>query len=219
MMSDYIISKRNTMNIDIKDNSNQEEDSYEKEKSIPINEKLLKSRKIVISSEVNAKLANKVVSQLLFLEEENKEKPITIFINSPGGEIHSGFAIYDVMKFIKPQVKTVVMGFAASMGSILSLGASNGHRYALYNAMFLIHQPLLTGIYQGSASDIEIQAKEMINLKNRIINIYVETTGKEYEEVKNDINRDFWMTAQQAIFYGPKKLIDQVITNSESLHV
>ena len=207
------------MNVNIKDNFNQEEGNYEKEKSTPINEKLLKSRKIVISSEVNAKLANKVVSQLLFLEEENKEKPITIFINSPGGEIHSGFAIYDMMKFIKPQVRTVVMGFAASMGSILSLGASRGHRYALYNAMFLIHQPLLTGIYQGSASDIEIQAKEMINLKNRIINIYVETTGKEYEEVKNDINRDFWMTAQQAIFYGPKKLIDQVITNSESLHI
>jgi ATP-dependent Clp protease protease subunit len=181
-------------------------------------EKLLKARKIVISSEVDSKLANKVTNQLLLLENEDPNKQITIFINSPGGEIFSGFAIFDMMKFIKPLIKTVVMGFAASMGAILSLGAEPGYRYALPNSMFLIHQPLISGVYRGSAADIEIQAREMINTKNRIINIYVEATGKTHEEIKNDIDRDFWLTAKQALEYGPKALIDKMLVSSDELN-
>ena len=182
-----------------------------------MDEELLNSRKIVLSRHVDAKLANTVVKQLLFLEKKDPKKPITLFINSPGGEIHSGFAIYDIMQFIKPKIKTVVIGFAASMGSIIALGADVGHRYALPNAMFLIHQPLISGVYEGSVTDIQIQAKEMINIKNRIIHIYVQATGKTYEEIKKDINRDFWITANEALNYGSKKLVDQVITSSISL--
>ena len=196
---------------------NEKEKEEDKEKGSPFAERLLKERKIVISSEVDSKLANRVVQQLIFLEADDPKKPITIFINSPGGEIFSGFAIFDMMKFIKPIVKTVVIGFAASMGSILSLGAEHGHRYALTNSMFLIHQPLISGVYRGSAADIEIQAKEMINTKNKIIDIYVEATGKTYDEIKRDIDRDYWMTAQQALEYGPKSLIDKLITKSSEL--
>ncbi|MDH4128513.1 MAG: ATP-dependent Clp protease proteolytic subunit [Spirochaetota bacterium] len=195
----------------------EDEKEGEKDKAGSMSDKLLKARKIIISSEVDSKLANKVVNQLLLLEEDDPEKPITIFINSPGGEIFSGFAIFDMMKFVKPIIKTVVIGFAASMGSILALGAEHGHRYALTNAMFLIHQPLISGVYRGSAADIEIQAKEMINTKNRIINLYVESTGKTYDEIKKDIDRDFWMTAEQAAKYGPKALIDKVITSTSEL--
>ncbi len=193
------------------------EKEEDKEKSSSMTEKLLKSRKIIISSDVNSKLVNRVIHQLLLLEEDKPDEPITMFINSPGGEVYSGFAIYDMMQFVKPLVKTVVMGFAASMGSILSLGAEKGHRYALTNAMLLIHQPLISGVYRGTAADIEITAKEMINTKNRIIDIYVEATGKTHDEVKKDINRDYWMTAQQAMEYGPKRLIDKVITNIEEI--
>ncbi len=192
----------------------EKEDEKEK-KDGSLTDKLLKSRKIIISSEVDSKLANRVVNQLLLLEDDNPSEPITIYINSPGGEIFSGFAIFDMMKFVKPLVRTVVIGFAASMGSILSLGAEPGHRYALQNSMFLIHQPLISGVYRGSAADIEIQAKEMINTKNKIINLYVEATGKSYDEIKKDIDRDYWMTAQQALEYGPKKLIDRVITSND----
>ncbi|MDH5680218.1 MAG: ATP-dependent Clp protease proteolytic subunit [Spirochaetota bacterium] len=198
--------------------NSQEDEKEEKEKpGGNLTDKLLKARKIVVSSEVDSKLANKVVHQLLLLEQEDPDSPITMFINSPGGEIFSGFAIYDMMQFIKPVVRTVVMGFAASMGSILSVGGAPGHRFALENSMILIHQPLISGVYRGSAADIEIQAKEMINTKNKIINIYVEATGKSYEDVKADIDRDYWMTAQQAADYGPKSLIDKVITSSADL--
>ncbi len=193
-------------------------DKEEDKDKTSMQDKLLKARKIVISSEVDSKLANRVTNQLLLLENEEPNKPITIFINSPGGEIFSGFAIFDMMKLIKPLIKTVVMGFAASMGSILSLGANTGYRYALPNAMMLIHQPLISGVYRGSAADIEIQAKEMINTKNRIINIYVEATGKSPEDIKNDIDRDFWMTANQALKYGPKALIDKVLTSTDELN-
>ncbi|GMT48821.1 MAG: ATP-dependent Clp protease proteolytic subunit [bacterium] len=203
------------MNHNIMRDAEKEED---KEKgSSSMTEKLLKSRKIIISSDVNSKLANRVIHQLLLLEEDKPDESITMFINSPGGEVHSGFAIYDMMQFVKPMIKTVVMGLAASFGSLLSTGAEEGHRYALTNAMILIHQPLICGVLRGTASDIEIHANEMIKLKDRIIDIYVQTTGKTYEEVKKDINRDYWMTAQQALEYGPKRLIDKVITSIEDL--
>ncbi len=208
----------------ILDNNKEEDEKEEKDKEKEkggggISEKLLKARKIVISSEVDSKLASRVTNQLLVLEEDNPDEPITIFINSPGGEIFSGFAIFDMMHYVKPIIKTVVIGFAASMGSILALGAEPGHRFALPNAMFLIHQPLISGVYRGSAADIEIQAKEMINTKNRIINLYVEATGKTPEEIKADIDRDFWLTSDQALKYGPKALIDKVITSKDDLAV
>ncbi len=203
------------MNHNIMHDTEKEE---EKEKgSSSMTEKLLKSRKIIISSDVNSKLANRVIHQLLLLEEDKPDEPITMFINSPGGEVYSGFAIYDMMQFVKPMVKTVVMGLAASFGSLLSTGAALGHRYALTNAVILIHQPLISGVLHGTASDIEIHANEMIKLKDRIIDIYVQGTGKTYDEIKKDINRDYWMTAQQALEYGPKSLIDKVITSLKDL--
>ncbi len=203
------------MNHNIMHNAEKEED---KEKgSSSMTEKLLKSRKIIISTDVNSKLANRVIHQLLLLEEDKPDESITMFINSPGGEVYSGFAIYDMMQFVKPMVKTVVMGLAASFGSLLSIGAKPGHRYALTNAVFLIHQPLISGVLRGTASDIEIHANEMIKLKDRIIDIYVQGTGKTYDEIKRDINRDYWMTAQQALEYGPKQLIDKVITSIRDL--
>lgn len=206
------------MNINLDDEPEKEDEKEEKEKGgHSLAEKLLKLRKIVISSEVDQKLANRITNQLLLLEEDNADEPITMFINSPGGEIFSGFAIYDMMQFIKPLIKTVVMGFAASMGSILALGGTRGYRYALPSSMFLIHQPLLSGVYRGSAADIEIQAKEMINTKNRIIELYVGATGKTFDEIKKDIDRDFWMTAEQAANYGPKALVDKVIKSTNEL--
>lgn len=189
----------------------EEEEDKKSGGKFSLSERLIEARKIIISSEVNSKLANRVVNQLLVLEENDPEKPITVFINSPGGEIYSGFAIYDMMSFVRCPIRTVVMGFAASMGSILALGADKGHRYALSHSMFLIHQPLISGVYRGTAADIEIQAKEMINTKNRIVQIYVDATGKSFEEIKKDINRDYWITAQEALKYGPKSLIDRVI--------
>lgn len=190
----------------------------DKDKQVPYAEKLLKSRKIIVSDSVDSKLASRVINQLLFLENENPDEPITMYINSPGGEVYSGFAIYDMMNFVKPIVKTVVTGLAASMGSILSVGAEPGHRYALPNSMILIHQPLISGVFQGSAADVEITAKEMIKLKDKIINIYVNATGKTHDEIKKDIDRDFWMSSQQAYEYGEKRLIDKVITKAEDLN-
>ncbi len=191
----------------------EEEKKEENSFSHKLTERLIKSRKIIISQSVNAKLAERVINNLILLQEEDSDKDITIFINSPGGDLFSGLAIYDMMQFVKPNIKTVVTGLAASMGSVLSLGASDGQRFALPNSKILIHQPLIAGVIQGSAADIEIQAKEMIDTKNRLIEIYVEKTGKSFEEIKKDIERDFWLNAKEALEYGKKGLIDKVINS------
>ena len=174
--------------------------------------KLLKSRTVVISQQVDAKLTSKVLSQLVLLEQEGNDQPVTVFINSPGGEIFSGFAIFDMLNFISCPVTTIVTGFAASMGSILSLAADKGHRYAMPQAKIMIHQPLLMG-YQGRATECEIQAREILKTRDHLVKLYAEQTGKNREEIKKALDRDNWFTAEEALEYG---LIDKVVhTRSE----
>ncbi len=169
--------------------------------------KLLKSRTVVISQQVDAELTAKVLSQLILLEQEGPEEPITVFINSPGGEIFSGFAIFDMLNFIACPVTTIVTGFAASMGSILSLAADKGRRFSMPQAKIMIHQPLLMG-YQGRASECEIQAREILKTRDHLVNLYAEHTGKSLKEIKKALDRDNWFSAEEALEYG---LIDKVI--------
>lgn len=175
-----------------------------------LEKQIIEQRKIIISSTVNQKLAEKIIKSLFFLDSIDSEKPITVIINSPGGDVFSGFAIYDIMRAIKAPVITLVTGFAASMGSIIMLGAKKGRRYATANSKILIHQPLIAGVFEGRATDIEIQAKEIQETKDRIINLYVEETGKPREKIAADIEMDYWMTAEEAIKYG---LIDKIINS------
>mgnify|MGYP000017588986 FL=1 len=176
--------------------------------------KLLKSRTVVISQQVDSKLSAKVLSQLVLLEQEGPELPITVFINSPGGEIFSGFAIYDMLKFISCPVTTIVTGFAASMGSILSLAADKGRRFAMPQAKIMIHQPLLMG-YQGRASECEIQAREILKTRDHLVKLYAEQTGKSQEEIKKALDRDNWFTAEEALEYG---LLDKVVHSRSELN-
>ncbi len=176
--------------------------------------KLLKSRTVVISQQVDSKLSAKVLSQLVLLEQEGPELPITVFINSPGGEIFSGFAIFDMLKFITCPVTTIVTGFAASMGSILSLAADKGRRFAMPQAKIMIHQPLLMG-YQGRASECEIQAREILKTRDHLVKLYAEQTGKSFEEIKKALDRDNWFTAEEALEYG---LLDKVVHSRSELN-
>ncbi|MBF0239135.1 MAG: ATP-dependent Clp protease proteolytic subunit [SAR324 cluster bacterium] len=176
--------------------------------------KLLESRTIVISRHVDSELTAKVLNLLILLEQSDPDKMITIIINSPGGEVFSGFAIFDMLRFISCPIRTIVSGFAASMGSILSLAAPKGRRFIMPNAKVMIHQPLLTG-YQGSVIDCEIQAKQILKTRDKIIDIYCEATGKNYEEIKKALDRDNWLTAEEALAYG---LIDKIIKTRKELN-
>ena len=175
--------------------------------------KLLKSRTVIISQQVNSELSAKVLNQLVLLEQEDPKQGITVFINSPGGEIFSGFAIFDMLKFIECPITTVVTGFAASMGSVLSLAADEGRRSAMPQAKIMIHQPMLMG-YQGRAADCEIQAKEILKTRDHLINLYSEQTGKDYEEIKQAIDRDNWFTSEEAMEFG---LLDRIVKNRSEL--
>jgi len=175
--------------------------------------KLLKSRTVIISQQVNSELSAKVLNQLVLLEQEDPKQGITVFINSPGGEIFSGFAIFDMLKFIECPITTVVTGFAASMGSVLSLAADEGRRVAMPQAKIMIHQPMLMG-YQGRAADCEIQAKEILKTRDHLINLYSEQTGKDYEEIKQAIDRDNWFTSEEAMEFG---LRDRIVKNRSEL--
>ena len=175
--------------------------------------KLLKSRTVVISQQVDAELTAKVLSQLVLLEQEGHEEPVTVFINSPGGEIFSGFAIFDMLNFITCPVTTIVTGFAASMGSILSMAADKGRRFAMPQAKIMIHQPLLMG-YQGRASECEIQAREILKTRDHLVKLYSEQTGKSREEIKKALDRDNWFTAEEALEYG---LLDKVVHSRSEL--
>lgn len=175
--------------------------------------KLLKSRTVIISQQVNSELSAKVLNQLVLLEQEDPKQGITVFINSPGGEIFSGFAIFDMLKFIQCPITTVVTGFAASMGSVLSLAADEGRRFAMPQAKIMIHQPMLMG-YQGRAADCEIQAKEILKTRDHLINLYSEQTGKDYEEIKQAIDRDNWFTSEEAMEFG---LLDRIVKNRSEL--
>ena len=180
------------------------------ERSYDIYSRLLKERIIFLGEEVNDVTASLVVAQLLFLESEDPDKDVHLYINSPGGSIPAGMAIYDTMKFIKCDVSTICIGMAASMGAFLLAGGTKGKRMALPNAEIMIHQPL--GGAQGQATDIEINAKHILKTKERMNRILAENTGKEYEVIAADTERDNWKTAEEAKEYG---LIDMIITSHE----
>ena len=191
-----------------------EEKNEDNDELDSISSKLLKSRTVIISQQVDAKLSAKVLSQLVLLEQEGPELPITVFINSPGGEIFSGFAIFDMLKFITCPVTTIVTGFAASMGSILSLAADEGRRFAMPQAKIMIHQPLLMG-YQGRASECEIQAREILKTRDHLVKLYADQTGKSHEEIKKALDRDNWFTAEEALEY---RLLDKVVHSRSELN-
>ena len=178
------------------------------ERSYDIFSRLLKERIIMLSGEVNDDSANLIVAQLLFLESEDPDKDIYLYINSPGGSITAGMAIYDTMQYIKCDVSTICIGMAASMGSFLLMSGAKGERYATPNAEVMIHQPL--GGFQGQATDFEIHAKRIIKMKEKLNKIYSENTGKPLEVINADVERDNFMSADEAKEYG---LIDEIITS------
>ena len=178
------------------------------ERSYDIYSRLLKENVIFLVGQVEDHMANLIVAQMLFLEAENPEKDIFLYINSPGGSVTAGMAIYDTMKFIKPDVSTVCVGQAASMGAFLLSGGAKGKRYCLPNARVMIHQPL--GGFQGQASDFEIHAREILSIKEKLNRLMAEHTGQDYETVARDTDRDNFLSASEAKEYG---LIDQVLTN------
>ncbi|WP_373765142.1 ATP-dependent Clp protease proteolytic subunit [Delftia acidovorans] len=182
------------------------EQSARGERSFDIYSRLLRDRVIFLNGEVNDVVSALVCAQLLFLEAENPDKPIHLYINSPGGVITSGLAMYDTMQFIKSPVHTLCMGTARSMGSFLLMAGEPGHRMALPNASLHVHQPL--GGVQGQASDIRIHAEEMLRTKDRVTRLYAQHCGRSYEEVERDLDRDRFMTAEEAREWG---LIDKVL--------
>lgn len=176
------------------------------ERSYDIYSRLLKDRIIFLTGEINDQIADLVVAQLLFLESEDPDKDIQIYINSPGGSVSAGFAIYDTMQYIKPHVSTICVGLAASMGAFLLLAGEKGKRYALPNADIMIHQPL--GGAQGQAADIQIHAKKILKTRDQLNRIIAERTGQPLEKVERDTDRDFFMSAEEGKAYG---IIDDVI--------
>ena len=179
------------------------------ERSYDIYSRLLKDRIVMLSGEIDDTVASSIVAQLLFLEAEDPDKDIYLYITSPGGVVTSGFSIYDTMNYIKPDVSTICIGQAASMGAFLLSCGAKGKRYALPNSRIMIHQPL--GGAQGQATDIEIQAKEILRMKEILNNILSQNSGKDLAQVEKDTDRDFFMSAEDAVQYG---LIDQVLQKS-----
>ncbi|WP_278368814.1 ATP-dependent Clp endopeptidase proteolytic subunit ClpP [Pseudoalteromonas lipolytica] len=181
------------------------------ERSYDIFSRLLKERVIFLTGQVEDHMANLIVAQLLFLESENPEKDIYIYINSPGGSVTAGLSIYDTMRYIKPDIATVCVGQAASMGAFLLSGGTKGKRYCLPNARVMIHQPL--GGFQGQATDFEIHAREILGIKEKLNRLMADHTGKTYEEIVNDTERDRFLSAQQALDYG---LIDTILSKRDA---
>jgi len=182
------------------------------ERAYDIYSRLLKDRLIFIVGPVEDYMANLIVAQLLFLESENPDKDIAIYINSPGGSVSAGLSIYDTMQFVKPDVQTICVGIAMSMGSLLLSGGAKGKRMSLPNSRILIHQ--VSGGFQGQGTDIEIQAREVIGLKRRLEEIYAHHTGKGQDEISRDMERDFFLSPEEAKDYG---IIDSVITNRDAV--
>lgn len=180
------------------------------ERSFDIFSRLLKERIIFLTGQVEDQMANVIVAQLLFLESESPDKDIFLYINSPGGSVTAGMSIYDTMNFIKPDVSTVCVGQAASMGAFLLSGGAKGKRYCLPNSRVMIHQPL--GGFQGQASDFEIHAKEILSIKEKLNRLMAEHTGQPYEVIAGDTDRDNFMSADEAVDYG---LVDAVHTRRE----
>ncbi|HEY8160496.1 MAG TPA: ATP-dependent Clp endopeptidase proteolytic subunit ClpP [Methylobacter sp.] len=178
------------------------------ERSFDIYSRLLKERVIFLVGQVEDYMANLVVAQLLFLESENPDKDIHLYINSPGGSVTAGMSIYDTMQFIKPDVSTMCIGQAASMGALLLTGGAKGKRYCLPHSRMMIHQPL--GGFQGQASDIDIHAREILSIREKLNKILSDHTGQPIEKVQQDTDRDNFLSANDAVSYG---LIDQVLSN------
>lgn len=182
------------------------------ERSYDIYSRLLKERVIFLVGQVEDHMANLIVAQMLFLESENPDKDIYLYINSPGGSVSAGLAIYDTMRFIKPDISTLCIGQAASMGAFLLTGGTKGKRHCLPNSRMMIHQPL--GGFQGQASDIEIHAREIIELKHRLNTMMAENTGQKLKTIEKDTDRDNFMNADQAVEYG---LVDSVLSNRSEI--
>jgi ATP-dependent Clp protease protease subunit len=188
------------------------EQSSRGERAYDIYSRLLKDRIIFLGTAMNDEIANLIIAQLLFLESEDPDKDINFYVNSPGGLVTAGLAVYDTMQYIKPDIATVCIGQAASMGAVLLAAGTHGKRYSLPNSRILIHQPM--GGFQGQASDIEIQAKEILRMKERLNQILMTHTGKQIEDIQKDTDRDFFMSGEEAKKYG---IIDHVIANRDDL--
>lgn len=188
------------------------EQSSRGERAYDIYSRLLKDRIIFLGTAMNDEVANLLIAQLLFLESEDPDKDINFYINSPGGLVTAGMAVYDTMQYIKPDITTVCIGQAASMGAVLLTAGTTGKRYSLPNSRILIHQPM--GGFQGQASDIEIQAKEILRMKDTLNHILVKHTGQDLPKIQNDTDRDYFMSGEEAKTYG---IIDHVITNRDDL--
>lgn len=196
------------------ENSRAKKDPLHSKVTDKIESALLDARRIFLSDAVDSDSASLIIRKLWYLELTDPGKPILFIINSPGGAVDSGFAIWDQVKMITSPVTTLVTGLAASMGSILSLCAAPGKRFATPRARFMIHQPLISGVIKGQATDLEIQAKEMLKTRNGLIQIYVEATGKDFATIEKAIDRDTWLTPQEALEFG---LLDGIIDSFEQL--
>ena len=205
-MAEQIIAPRQTLVPMVVEQTSRGERSYD------IYSRLLKERVIFLVGEINDDIANLVVAQMLFLESENHDKDISLYINSPGGVVTSGLSIYDTMNFIKPDVSTLCIGQAASMGALLLSAGAQGKRHSLPNSTVMIHQPL--GGYQGQASDIEIHAKQTMQVKEKLNQILSSVTGQPIETIRQDTDRDNFLSAEQAKDYG---LIDSILSNRTEL--
>lgn len=200
------------------DEDDEDENENEKETSKPfdtkIEELMLKKRRIFFSTAVSDQSAKDAIRKLWYLEHIGPGKPILFVINSPGGSVDSGFAIWDQIKMLSSPVTTVVTGLAASMGSVLSLAAAPGKRYATKNARIMIHQPLISGVIRGQATDLEIHAKEIIKTRKQIVDLYADATGKDAKLIEKTIDRDTWMSADEAKDFG---LLDGIVESYQEL--
>ena len=187
------------------------EQSSRGERAYDIYSRLLKDRIIFVGSAIDDSVSNVVIAQLLFLEADDPDKDIHLYINSPGGVVTSGLAIYDTIQYIKPSISTICIGQAASMGALLLAAGTEGKRYSLPHARILIHQPL--GGFQGQATDVDIQAKEILNMRKRLNEILVKHTGQSFDKIQTDTERDYYMSAEQAKEYG---IVDEVISKKQS---
>lgn len=200
------------MDLEYKFDEEEEKEEKKKDKEDGLSGKLLKTRTILVSDVIDKKLAEKVITQLLLLEQEDPDKDIKMFINSPGGDADAGFAILDMIRFVKPKVKTICAGVAASAAVIILLGGQKENRFSLPNARILIHQPS-TGV-QGTAADIQIEASEILKCREKINKLIAAETGQDFKKVENDTKRNLWMTAQESLKYG---LISRIVEKGSEI--
>jgi ATP-dependent Clp protease, protease subunit len=186
------------------------------ERAYDIYSRLLKDRIVFVGGPIDDDVANLVIAQLLFLANEDTKADIHLYINSPGGSVSSGLAMIDTMKYVQPDVATYIIGQAASMGSLLACSGTKGKRYSLPNSRNLLHQPLLSGVMEGQATDLEIEAREMLRIRERLYHIYAEATGQPLEKVERDCDRNKWMDEKEMLEYG---LIDKILTRMPHLPV